>query len=181
MLLGAVRRTPEAVALVDGETGEAWTYARLGEAVSEVARSFMLARKGVVVWLSRIAPEGIAAYLAGFASGNAVMPLAADLHESLLERFIEAYQAEFVVGSRDNPIPASLAKSYESCDLDVGVSRPLRLWSRRADAVGGVHEDLALLLPTSGSTGSPKMVRLSRRNVESNSLGIVAALRIDAG
>lgn len=41
-----------------------------------------------------------------------------------------------------------------------------------------LHPDLALLLSTSGSTGSPKLVRLSRQNVRSNALAIAAALRI---
>lgn len=43
-----------------------------------------------------------------------------------------------------------------------------------------LHPDLALLLSTSGSTGSPKLVRLSRQNVRSNALAIAAALRITA-
>jgi acyl-CoA synthetase (AMP-forming)/AMP-acid ligase II len=38
------------------------------------------------------------------------------------------------------------------------------------------HPDLAVLLTTSGSTGSPKLVRLSRRNVETNAQQIAATL-----
>jgi acyl-CoA synthetase (AMP-forming)/AMP-acid ligase II len=41
-----------------------------------------------------------------------------------------------------------------------------------------LHPDLALLLSTSGSTGSPKLVRLSRQNVRSNALAIAGALRL---
>jgi acyl-CoA synthetase (AMP-forming)/AMP-acid ligase II len=43
-----------------------------------------------------------------------------------------------------------------------------------------LHPDLALLLSTSGSTGSPKLVRLSRQNVRSNALAIADALRLTA-
>src|SRR5699024_2236692 len=43
-----------------------------------------------------------------------------------------------------------------------------------------LHPDLALLLSTSGSTGSPKLVRLSRANVVSNALAIAGALGLDA-
>ncbi|MCR8671610.1 AMP-binding protein, partial [Agrococcus sp. HG114] len=39
-----------------------------------------------------------------------------------------------------------------------------------------LHPDLALLLSTSGSTGSPKLARLSWENVRSNARGIAAAL-----
>lgn len=39
-----------------------------------------------------------------------------------------------------------------------------------------LHPDLALLLSTSGSTGSPKLVRLSHRNVQSNAESIAEYL-----
>jgi acyl-coenzyme A synthetase/AMP-(fatty) acid ligase len=41
-----------------------------------------------------------------------------------------------------------------------------------------VHDDLALLLSTSGSTGSPKLVRQSYKNLESNGAAIVSYLGI---
>jgi acyl-coenzyme A synthetase/AMP-(fatty) acid ligase len=43
-----------------------------------------------------------------------------------------------------------------------------------------IHPDLALLLPTSGSTGSPKLVRQSYTNLKANTESIVAYLRIVA-
>jgi acyl-coenzyme A synthetase/AMP-(fatty) acid ligase len=43
-----------------------------------------------------------------------------------------------------------------------------------------LHPDLALLLSTSGSTGSPKLVRLSADAVRSNASDIAAALGLDA-
>ncbi|CUR60805.1 AMP-binding enzyme [metagenome] len=47
----------------------------------------------------------------------------------------------------------------------------------RRDATGhDLHPDLALLLSTSGTTGSPKLVRLSRDNVASNAAAIAAYL-----
>ena len=41
-----------------------------------------------------------------------------------------------------------------------------------------LHDDLALLLSTSGSTGSAKLVRLARKNLDSNSAGVISALAI---
>ena len=41
-----------------------------------------------------------------------------------------------------------------------------------------LHHDLALLLSTSGSTGSPKLVRLSHRNLASNATAIAEYLDI---
>jgi len=52
---------------------------------------------------------------------------------------------------------------------------------RRDSPAGGViHGDLALLLGTSGSTGSPKTVRLSYRGVAANTAAVIAALAITA-
>ena len=43
-----------------------------------------------------------------------------------------------------------------------------------------LHEDLALLLTTSGSTGSPRLVRQSYKNISSNASAIAQYLRITA-
>ena len=42
-----------------------------------------------------------------------------------------------------------------------------------------LHPELALLLTTSGSTGNPKVVRLSRRNITENTKAIIDAIRLD--
>lgn len=42
-----------------------------------------------------------------------------------------------------------------------------------------MHEELALLLTTSGSTGSPKLVKQSYKNIKSNTESIVEYLQID--
>lgn len=52
---------------------------------------------------------------------------------------------------------------------------------RYGDLTGdALHPDLALLLSTSGSTGSPKLVRLSRTNVEANARSIASYLGLTA-
>ncbi len=44
-----------------------------------------------------------------------------------------------------------------------------------------LHDELALLLSTSGSTGSPRLVRLSHENVASNAASIAAYLELSSG
>jgi acyl-coenzyme A synthetase/AMP-(fatty) acid ligase len=58
----------------------------------------------------------------------------------------------------------------------------LNLW-QNADGVYNVspHKELALLLPTSGSTGDAKMVRLSYANIETNARSIAKYLDIKPG
>lgn len=52
---------------------------------------------------------------------------------------------------------------------------------RREASAHDLHPDLALLLSTSGSTGSPKLVRLSRENVLSNARAIATYLGLGPG
>jgi acyl-CoA synthetase (AMP-forming)/AMP-acid ligase II len=49
-------------------------------------------------------------------------------------------------------------------------------WERTGAATPEMHPDLQLLMSTSGSTGSPKLVRLSKRNLTANTQDIVAML-----
>jgi long-subunit acyl-CoA synthetase (AMP-forming) len=51
-------------------------------------------------------------------------------------------------------------------------------WRRKPEHPHVVHPDLAVLPSKSGSTGSPKLVRLSRKNVKSNAQSICQALNI---
>jgi acyl-coenzyme A synthetase/AMP-(fatty) acid ligase len=52
---------------------------------------------------------------------------------------------------------------------------------RRDAPAAELHPELRVLLSTSGSTGSPKLVRLTERNVLSNAAAIVEYLGLDAG
>ena len=48
------------------------------------------------------------------------------------------------------------------------------------DCINDLHNDLALLLPTSGSTGSPKLVKISYKNLYSNTKSISQSLPIES-
>lgn len=67
----------------------------------------------------------------------------------------------------------------EAYNPDVIARGPL-LEARRPGSVHALHPDLALLLSTSGSTGSPKLVRLSASNLDCNAGQIADALGLRA-
>lgn len=71
---------------------------------------------------------------------------------------------------------AALIAAY---DPDVVLGPDGRLDERRTSTAHELHPDLALLLSTSGSTGSPRLVRLSGDSVVSNALAIADYLEID--
>jgi len=53
-----------------------------------------------------------------------------------------------------------------------------KLYQSNSDEISKIDPSIAVLIPTSGSTGNPQMVVLSRRNLAENSKGIINALGI---
>lgn len=112
-----------------------------------------LPRPGSLVILRcSLRAECVAAYAALLDAGHVPLLLEADLAEELVERIASRYFADAV--------------------LD-----PLGGIDRRAGGTP-LHPDLALLLSTSGSTGSPKLVRLGRTGVLANARAIAQSLSL---
>ncbi|MGN9908795.1 AMP-binding protein [Phytohabitans sp. LJ34] len=74
------------------------------------------------------------------------------------------------------PSGAAVAAAYDP-DVVIGPSGPREV---RPGSAHDLHPDLALLLSTSGSTGSPKLVRLSHDNLRANAASIAEYLDIRA-
>jgi acyl-CoA synthetase (AMP-forming)/AMP-acid ligase II/acyl carrier protein len=101
--------------------------------------------------------------------------------------FVVTYLAALRVGSPviltgPDPAPTSLIEAH---DPDVVVStgrasedRSVVIEHRRSAPAHTLHPDLALLLSTSGSTGSPRLVRLSHDNLDANARSIASYLQL---
>lgn len=120
---------------------------------------------------------GAVGYLAAVAAGHAVALLDPGLHEDHVRRLLDRYAPEIVLAPpgllQGNP-PAPWRAEAEALP-------GLVLWRRAGGPGGPVHPDLAVLLSTSGSTGSPKFVRLSGAAVLHNARAIAEALAIGPG
>lgn len=68
------------------------------------------------------------------------------------------------------------ARLIELYSPDILVRSGERLDPSRHKSSSAIHPDLAILLSTSGSTGSPKLVKLSRENIASNTRSIIQYL-----
>lgn len=103
--------------------------------------------------------EALSLYLACLRQRHVPLLLDADMPEASLQALCERYQPQWIAGRPGAP----------------------RLQARPGAGDARLHPDLALLLSTSGSTGSPRLVRLSRRAIQANAQSIVEYLGIQPG
>lgn len=145
------------VALVTEEV--TLSYGELADRVAECRRVLGEARRLIMLQASN-SLEPLVTYLAALEGGHPILLVApGDDEASIRHR-------------------ASLAERFDPDVIAAGAGNGAVLHEVR---VGSAHEfnpELALLVSTSGSTGSPKLVRLSRENLKSNADAIADYLRL---
>lgn len=105
---------------------------------------------------------------------NAIIPvlLNAHLEQELLQNLIDSYQPSYIwlpySQIQQFPDMKCIREAYGYCLLETDFNKDYPLYG-----------ELALLLTTSGSTGSPKFVRQSYTNIRDNAESIVQYLKID--
>lgn len=106
---------------------------------------------------------------------NKVVPLMLDagLEIDLLNNLIKLYQPEYLW------MPIERINEFDFQQIDYQTT-DYCLVKLQQDKQYPLHSDLAILLTTSGSTGSPKLVRLSYENVLANAQSIAQYLSIDS-
>lgn len=131
------------------------TYAELADLVADVGARLGSERRLVVARLANDL-DAVVAYLGALIGGHAVLVVQADDTERAAA-ITAGFDPDAVVGGGDGGPVVEL---------------------RRPEPTHELHPDLALLLSTSGSTGSPRLVRLSARGVEANAAAIAEYLAL---
>ncbi|WP_026552497.1 AMP-binding protein [Arthrobacter sp. H20] len=132
------------------------TYRELAERVDDVAARLGKERR-LVLLAARNKLDSLVGYLAALSAGHSVLLAPAD-KPAALESLTATYDPDVV--------------------LHPGEGTPT-LEERRPGSRHELHPELALLLSTSGSTGSPKLVRLSYANLKANAAAIAEYLGIE--
>ncbi|HET9872891.1 MAG TPA: non-ribosomal peptide synthetase [Propionibacteriaceae bacterium] len=151
-----------ALALVDGlerfgnlpallSENEEISYAELAQRVTDVADRLGTQRRLVLVHAANTV-DAVVSYLGALRGGHPVI-LADSTKPALIGELTRTFDPDVVVG----------AGAFSE---------------RREGTRHDLHPDLAVLLSTSGSTGSPKLVRLSHDNLQSNAEAIAEYLEL---
>ena len=109
-------------------------------------------------------------YVAFLSTRNVPLLLSADLDKELLHYLLDTYQPNYLW------MPQKMADKFDGNVVMSEYGYSLLSYS---DKKIDMYPELALLLTTSGSTGSPKLVRQSYTNIESNAQSIMQYLELD--
>ena len=171
--------SPTAPAVYVGST--VLSYAELAALVGTAERALRHDGKALVLCAGDRDLPTVLAYLAALRLGHTVAFLPAT------PEMLRAYEPEFVVpapGCRIEPAPDDLAGlGYRPVTSPIAGARILRrerTGPGERSSAGQIFPGTALLLATSGSTGSPKTVRLSYSGLAGNTAAVVRALGITA-
>jgi acyl-CoA synthetase (AMP-forming)/AMP-acid ligase II len=144
-----------------------YSYKALDELTGTLAEVIQANRKKLILILCRNSIESLIGYLSVLRSGNVAMLVDLRLNKGLLDRLIEIYRPDF------------LWQPLSDCKDSLFTFRQYCLTGLNTRHQSALHRDLMLLLSTSGTTGSPKFVRLSSKNLDSNAKAISEYMRLD--
>jgi acyl-CoA synthetase (AMP-forming)/AMP-acid ligase II len=189
----SARGTPDAVALIDGRGR--YTYAEIESLSNRFANLFLdsgVSRGDRVVIALENSAEFLGAYFGAMKAGAVAVPLPAGPRSDRLARAVADCSPKVCVLDSASDIhgldevpsvfvardPARVTSggSYEPRDL----AAELRTVTDRSPAVRSIDLDLAAIVYTSGSTGEPRGVMLTHRNIVSNTRSIIRYLQLTA-
>ena len=133
--------------------------------------------RSIVLSLCESSPGSVFGYASFLYAECVPIMVNAGTDISLIQNIANKYLPQYIW------LPNSAVEFFSSYETFVEVSdygySLLRISLRSSVSVyPSPHPDLALLLSTSGSTGSPKLVRLSYENLLSNTMSICEYLKI---
>ena len=163
MFLGLDRQEVNKVAVKDNE-GNALTYGQLAEEVEVF--SHIVNSRSIVFMLCKNTLGSLAGYL-GFIEGDAVpLVLSSKIEKGLLQSLIDEYTPAYlwVPTEQSTDFPYKLIfERFGYSLLETG------------NEIYPINDQLQFLMTTSGSTGSPKLVRYKKGNLEANARNVAKA------
>lgn len=167
------------IAAID-DTGRELTYGELYELADTLKVN---ANRKLCFNLCRNHLGSLAGYISMLEAGVVPVMLAADMDRDLLHNLITSYEPDFFwCMDEDEDALIGFIKQQDGSHNSESVLAACKDYKLIKSAFNNnqpIFGDLALLLTTSGSTGSPKFVRQSYANIKANTVSIIGYLKID--
>ena len=160
---------PEGIAVIS-DNNEHISYTKLDE-ISNYLKD-KIPQRSLVYSLNKNSLGSFCGYFSFLRNKVVPLMLEAKIDIELLEKLISIYNPEYLW------IPSEDASKFDNKEIVCSVF-DYSLVKLKSKIKFKLYNNLALLLTTSGSTGSPKLVKLSYKNIESNALSIIEYLSID--
>ena len=163
MFLNIDQQEKTSVALVDNE-GNSITYGDLAEKMVEVGKK--VDPRSIIFILCKNTVGAMLGYL-GFIENQAVpLNLSSKIDDVLLKKLVATYKPAYLW------VPSEDAEkfTYEMITSECGYTL-----LKTGNTIYPVHDNLQFLMTTSGSTGSPKLVRYKKGNLEANAKNVAIA------
>ena len=167
MFFDIEKKNPVSAAIVT-EKGETLTYGQLTEFSSKFYEQ--TGHRTLLFLLCRNSFGALKGYVSCLSCGIVPLLLDAGMDQELLQNLIDIYRPEYMWMPEDGAEVFSYPCCFESDDY---------VLLKTGHSAYRLHPDLALLLTTSGSTGTAKLVRQSYSNISANAESIISYLEID--
>ncbi len=152
----------------ESDSGEQLTYAQLAD-LEKLFKDKI--GRALVFNLCTNSIGSLAGYAAMLNAHVVPVMIADDLDRGLFDRLFSEYQPEYIW------LPYNEKELFDNCEEVFTIFGYSLI--RTNNSPHKLYDDLALLLTTSGSTGSFKLVRQSYQNIEANTKSIVEYLMLD--
>ncbi len=165
MFLDLDRKERQRIAAID-DSGRSVTYGDICDFSQEFAK--YLSQRSLIFLLAENRIGSLLGYTAALSNRIVPLVISANTEEGLYNHLYELYQPEYLwLPESKTEGKEIIFSAWEYCLVKTGnQSTPM-------------YEELSLLLPTSGSTGSPKLVRHSYRNIEANADNVRRMFKLD--
>lgn len=144
------------------------TYSRLLKDSKNVTDK--IKKRSLILILGGNNYETISSYIGLMNIKSVILMLDKNISQSFLADIIKNYKPNFIFSPKQREIPKSYSIFYDFKDY--------RILKQNINNVIKLDKDLAVLLTTSGTTGSKKFVKQSYKNYEDNSKKIINSLGI---
>ncbi len=163
-----VEQSEGRLAAIDVRSGRQWSYDELQRDVNQFHAALpQLGRKSLGLLIAQNRYECLVAYLGALNAGCALMLLDFTLNRDLLQDLLDGYRPDWIFSAQPE---------FEVSGYGRSAAGGPALLEKKEQQDLELHVDLSLLLSTSGSTGSPKLVRLAAKNVAANAASIARYL-----